>query len=65
MLITTFALAALALPASAPAAAPSAAAATTLDDHGKLPWFEGTYEELLAKAKAEDKIIFLDFWTSW
>lgn len=33
--------------------------------HGKLPWFEGSYAELLAKAEKEKKLIFLDFWTSW
>lgn len=34
-------------------------------DHGKLPWFEGTYEEVLAKASAENKLVFIDFWTEW
>jgi hypothetical protein len=53
MLLHLLASASLALPATAP------------DDHGKLPWYEGTYTELLAKAKAEKKIIFLDFWTEW
>jgi len=56
MLLTSVAVAALLAPA-APSATPG--------DHGKLPWFEGTFEELLAKAKTEKKIVFLDFWTSW
>ena len=34
-------------------------------DHSQLPWFEGTWDELLAKAKAEDKLVFVDFWTEW
>ena len=54
MLLTLFASAALLMPAS-PAAA----------DHGKLPWFEGTFAEALAEAKASNKIIFLDFWADW
>ncbi len=54
MLLTLFASAALSLPAS-PAPA----------DHGKLPWYEGTFEEALVEAKATNKIIFLDFWTDW
>lgn len=34
-------------------------------DHGQLDWFEGTWDELLAKAKAEDRLVFVDFWTKW
>jgi len=51
--------------ASAALALPSTSAPAPGEDHGKLPWFEGTYAELLAKAKAEDKVVFLDFWTDW
>jgi thiol-disulfide isomerase/thioredoxin len=58
MLLTTLAAAALLAPATPPTPGP-------LDDHGKLAWFEGSFEELMAKAKEEDKIVFLDFWTDW
>jgi thiol:disulfide interchange protein len=34
-------------------------------DHGKLSWFEGSFEALLEKAEAEGKILFLDFWADW
>ena len=56
MFISTIAAATLALPAVARPAA---------GDHGALPWFEGSYEELIAEAQAEKKLVFLDFWTSW
>ncbi len=56
MLIATIAIAPLAL---------ASAASPTADDHGSLPWFEGSYEELMAKAQEENKLVFLDFWTGW
>ena len=34
-------------------------------DHGRLPWFEGTYEAALEKAATENKLVFIDFWTEW
>ena len=34
-------------------------------DKGKLPWFEGSYEELLKEAEKQDRLIFLDFWADW
>lgn len=34
-------------------------------DHGRLDWFQGTFEEALAKAKKEQKLVFIDFWASW
>ena len=54
MLLTLITSAALALPA-----------VPLADDHGKLPWFEGTFAEALKEAEATDKLIFLDFWTEW
>lgn len=30
-----------------------------------LEWFEGSYKELLAKAEAEQRPIFLHFWAKW
>src|SRR6185436_15307371 len=53
-----FLLAAL-LPITA-AARPVAAVENT---HGKIPWFTGTFEEALARAKAENKVLFVDLWT--
>lgn len=61
-------LAALALPLSlvlSPPGAASAAVHARTDDHGALPWFEGSYSELLAAAKAADKPVMIDFWTKW
>ena len=31
----------------------------------ELPWFHGSYDALMAKAKSEGKLVFLDFWTEW
>jgi thiol-disulfide isomerase/thioredoxin len=33
--------------------------------HGKVAWFQGSYEEALAEAKASKKLVFIDFWTTW
>ena len=30
--------------------------------HGKVDWFEGTYDELLARARAEGKVVMLSFY---
>jgi thiol-disulfide isomerase/thioredoxin len=69
MLFTTLAAVALfAPPANAAPTAVSTAPtsiAVLADEHGKVPWFAGTYEEALAKAKAEKKLVFVDFWTTW
>lgn len=32
---------------------------------GKLPWFEGSFEELLARAEETGKGVFIDFWAPW
>jgi thiol-disulfide isomerase/thioredoxin len=50
---------------AAAALAVAGVAGASAEDHGKLPWFEGTYEELMAKALDEDKLVFVDFWTNW
>jgi thioredoxin-like negative regulator of GroEL len=34
-------------------------------EHGRLDWFDGSFEQALAKAKAEKKILFIDFWAGW
>ena len=36
-----------------------------VEQHGKLPWFEGSYEEALLHAEASGRIVFVDFWTEW
>jgi len=33
--------------------------------HGKIEWFQGTYEAALSKAAEEDRLVFIDFWTDW
>ncbi len=58
----------LSLIAAAPLLASTAGAfpaPSVLDDHGKLPWVEGSFEELLERAQKEDRLIFIDFWTDW
>jgi thioredoxin-related protein len=40
---------------------PAAVPETT---HGKIPWFSGTFEDALARAKTENKVVFVDLWTS-
>lgn len=65
MLIPLLAAAVLAVPAMTPPRPSAPAMATVTDGHGKLNWFEGSYEEALAAAATEQKIIFMDFWTEW
>lgn len=55
----------LSLLATAVLVAPLGAAPTVTPDEGQIAWFEGTYEEALAKAAAEDRLLFIDFWTDW
>ncbi len=65
MLIQLLATAALLAPATTPATSAVPTAQPCSEGHGKLSWFEGSYEEALAKAASEKKIIFMDFWTDW
>ena len=55
----------LQLVASAALVLPTAGSPPPAEDHGKLPWFEGTFAEVLAKAEAENKLVFIDFWADW
>lgn len=67
-LLTTVLLAAPASQPTTPATEPLPALESTkgtAGDHGKLNWFDGTYEEALKSAKESKKLIFLDFWTDW
>jgi thiol-disulfide isomerase/thioredoxin len=34
-------------------------------EHGELPWFEGTYSELIKAAKEAQKPVMIDFWTTY
>ncbi|MCY2959561.1 MAG: thioredoxin family protein [Planctomycetota bacterium] len=54
-------------PAQAPAApaAPAAAAAAPAPPTPVKVWFEGSYEDGLAQARASNKLVFVDFWTTW
>ncbi len=54
----------LALAAST-VAPPPALHSTVDDEHGAIDWFEGSFDELITKATAEKRIVFLDFWTDW
>jgi thiol-disulfide isomerase/thioredoxin len=33
--------------------------------HGKVPWFAGSYAQALARARANDSLVLLDFWADW
>jgi thiol-disulfide isomerase/thioredoxin len=65
MLLTSVAIASLlsAQPV-APCSSPISAGISA-EDHGKLNWFQGSFEEALAQAKASNKLVFIDFWTTW
>src|SRR5258705_280364 len=73
MLLTTLAVASLLSPPTpAPAAPPmiigtigTSRALVSAEDHGKINWFKGSFEEALAQAKASNKLVFIDFWTTW
>lgn len=45
--------------------ASSAADARVDDFHGAVAWFEGTYAQALAHARAQDALVMLDFWADW
>lgn len=54
-----------ALPVMQPNTTATIESTTIALDHGKLAWFDGTFEEATAHAAASKKILFLDFWTEW
>jgi thioredoxin-related protein len=37
----------------------------SLAGHGKLTWFQGSFDDLVRQATQSKKIIFIDFWTTW
>jgi hypothetical protein len=54
------------LAASAPAQPTATNVATVVAaDHGKIAWFEGTYDEAIKNAATSKKLVFMDFWTDW
>ncbi len=63
-MLTLSALAASSALAAAPSPAPPPVPLSRGEDH-ELAWFDGTWDELLAKAKEENRIVFVDFWTTW
>ena len=63
MLLLSLATLALYLPPAI--ALPPATTHAVSADHGKLPWFEGSYEDALKEAKAKNKLVFVDLWTTW
>lgn len=54
--LTALVLGLAALPAPAAPLGPS---------HGRLDWFQGSFEELLAEARRDERLVFLDFWADW
>jgi thiol-disulfide isomerase/thioredoxin len=60
MLITWLTTAALSFPSSAATPSPSLG-----EGHGKIAWFQGSFQDALAEAKASKKLVFIDFWTTW
>jgi thioredoxin 1 len=46
------------------ATTPSTPVSATSPEPGKV-WFDGTFEEALAQARATEKLVFIDFWTTW
>jgi len=60
MLTTPLALAALFLAAPR---APLPAPPVVCEMQGKVDWFEGTFDEALARAASSKKLVFLEFWS--
>jgi thioredoxin 1 len=50
-----------------PDAAREAAAkpVATAEAAKEIAWFQGTLDEALVKARKENKLVFIDFWTTW
>ena len=65
MLIPLLATLLLAAPPAQSRTCSGPLAHTTSLEHGKLKWFEGSYEAALARAAETKQILFMDFWTEW
>jgi thiol:disulfide interchange protein len=44
---------------------PVAKPVATQEAPKEIAWFQGTLDEALAKARKENKLVFIDFWTTW
>jgi thioredoxin-related protein len=56
----------LTVAAPAPVAAHSVATPSAAhEDHGKIAWYQGSFDDAVREATRTKKIIFIDFWTSW
>jgi thiol:disulfide interchange protein len=49
----------------APVATSSPALAAKVEAPKEIVWLKGTLEEALEQAKKQDKLVFIDFWTTW
>jgi thioredoxin-related protein len=58
------ALCAVAMPAARIEPAPCPAL-TAGDEHGKLAWFNGSFDDAVREASRTKKLVFIDFWTTW
>lgn len=56
---------ATAAPCEPPLAPAAAQAAAVQAQDVQVPWFAGTWDDLLASAKREERLVFVEFWTSW
>lgn len=36
-----------------------------VEHHGKIQWFDGSYEDALVQAATTNQVVFVDFWTEW
>lgn len=50
---------------SAPSDPAPQAAATVVEPAQEIVWSKGSLEEALEQAKKQDKLVFIDFWTTW
>jgi|GEM_PF-1148138 len=67
MLLPLLAATCIAAPSAQPLAAPPmpATLSRVTCGHGRLSWFEGSFDEAAANASAQRRILFVDFWTEW
>lgn len=63
-LLTPLAALALLAPAQTPPAGAPPAPTAARAAHGKLDWFQGSFDDLLDAARRSGRPIFLDFWTT-
>jgi thioredoxin 1 len=49
----------------APVAEPAAKPVAEKPAAKEIEWFKGTFDEALVQARKENKLVFIDFWTTW